>query len=447
MRLYLQMAVRNLWQAKKRSAVLGGALVVVSMFLTLLLAFGNGLSASMLEAATTLSSGHVNVAGFYKRQSDDASPIVLDKDKVRALIRSSIPGVELIVDRTRGWARIISETDSLNAGLNGIDIDQEVRFLDMIQLAPESDYVEGGSEGVLGNLEDLKKPRQVLIFATQAKRLGVGVGDGLTITVETLRGARMADEFTVAAVAKDVGFMSGWSIFAHQQSINALYDLKPSITGVLQLYLDDHRRAVSVMGRLREVFADAGYTLMEHDPQPFWMKFEKVAGEDWLGQRIDLTVWSDEIAFLLWVLTAVDTISYSLAAILMLIISIGIMNSLWISVRERTTEVGTLRAIGMGRRRVLWMFLSEALVLGAVATTLGTVLGAGTAAGVDALDVWIPAAEVRSILMSETFRLLVKPGQLFSSVVSLTLIAGVAAAWPAYRATKLQPVTAIHISG
>ena len=41
--------------------------------------------------------------------------------------------------------------------------------------------------------------------------------------------------------------------------------------------------------------------------------------------------------------------------------SIGIMNTMWIAIRERTREIGTLRAIGMQRRAVLWMFLLEAL--------------------------------------------------------------------------------------
>ena len=59
-----------------------------------------------------------------------------------------------------------------------------------------------------------------------------------------------------------------------------------------------------------------------------------------------------------------------LIVILIAIIIIGIMNTMWIAIRERTREIGTLRAIGMHRREVLWMFLLESLMLGLFATVV-----------------------------------------------------------------------------
>jgi putative ABC transport system permease protein len=123
------------------------------------------------------------------------------------------------------------------------------------------------------------------------------------------------------------------------------------------------------------------------------------------------------------------------------------MNSMWVSVRERTPEVGTLRAIGMGRRQVLFMFLLEALALGLLSTTLGSVLGAAVAGGLDALDWSIPSEAVQAILMSETLNLVVKPQQLVLAVAAFTGLSGLAAVLPAYRASRLQPVTAIHFLG
>ena len=43
---------------------------------------------------------------------------------------------------------------------------------------------------------------------------------------------------------------------------------------------------------------------------------------------------------------------------------IGILNTLAIAIRERTREIGTLRAIGMQRRKVLWLFVLETALLG-----------------------------------------------------------------------------------
>ena len=45
------------------------------------------------------------------------------------------------------------------------------------------------------------------------------------------------------------------------------------------------------------LLTEAGYTVMDHDPQPFFMKFETVMGQDWTGQRLDLTIWRDEVSW------------------------------------------------------------------------------------------------------------------------------------------------------
>ena len=64
-----------------------------------------------------------------------------------------------------------------------------------------------------------------------------------------------------------------------------------------------------------------------------------------------------------------------LISILLVIIAIGIMNSLWIAIRERTREIGTLRAIGMQRPRVMAMFVIEAFTLGSTGAVSGTSWG------------------------------------------------------------------------
>jgi len=192
------------------------------------------------------------------------------------------------------------------------------------------------------------------------------------------------------------------------------------------------------------VFAKEGFAIMDHEPNPFFMKFETVAGEDWTGQKLDLTIWNDEISFLEWVSTALDALSYTLVGILMIIIAVGIMNAMWISVRERTNEIGTVRAIGMTRSRVLFMFLTEALMLGLFATSLGALLGAGVATALDAAQVKVGSDVVEAILMTDVLTLSASPCQVFSVIWVFTLITGLSALWPAFKASRLQPVTAIQ---
>jgi putative ABC transport system permease protein len=444
MGVYVQIALRNLLQARRRTALLGAALAAVTVLLVLLLALSKGLTDTIIRSATTLSSGHVNVAGFYKAKPSDASPIVTGRAALRKLVEESTPGLDYAIDRSRGWGRLISEISSLNAGLTGVDFAEEGRLLATLRLAEEREYLEGGRAEVLGKLADLEKPNHAVIFAAQAKRLGVRPGDALTVTVETLQGSRNTAEFTVAAVAKDIGFMSNWSFFTSKQAVRALYGLDEDVTGAVQVYLKDPAQSVAAMGHLRTVLEGRGYKLMEHDPKAFFMKFEGVAGEDWVGQKLDLTIWSDEVSFLTWVLTAISSVSFLLVTILMVIIGIGVMNSMWMAVRERTGEVGTLRAIGMSRGRVLAMFLLEAMLLGLGATAIGGAVGAALAAGLDAALIEIPVPAVQAILMSDVLHLVVEGGDVLLAVAVFTGLAAVAALFPALKASRMQPVTAIQ---
>ncbi len=447
MGVFVQIAIRNLVQAKRRTFFLSVALSAVTFLLMMLLSLSQGLTDTMMRSATTLASGHVNVSGFFKSKPSDAAPMVTKTADIRALVEKKVPNLDYVIDRTRGWARVVSDTSSLQTGLNGIDIKEEGRFLKTIRLAEQKEYKEGGSEQIKGDVSRLEENNQALIFAGQAERLGVDVGDVLTVTVETFQGARNTGEFTIAAIAKDVGFMSNWSLFTSKQTLRELYRLDTDVTGSVMIYLKDPSKSSEVMGLLRNTLEGAKFELMEHNPNPFWMKFDSVSGEDWVGQRLDLTIWSDEISFLTWLLTAVDTLSFVLISILLVIIAVGIMNSMWMSVRERTAEVGTLRAIGMSRGRVMLMFLLEAMILSACATTFGGLLGAAVALGIDAAQITVPVEAIRTVLMSDTLHLVVLPSQLIAAVIVFTVIAGFAAFWPALRASRMQPVTAIQHIG
>lgn len=93
------------------------------------------------------------------------------------------------------------------------------------------------------------------------------------------------------------------------------------------------------------------------------------------------------------------------------------------------------------------MFLLEAVALGLFSTTVGALVGAVIALSLDALGLTIPSEAVQAILMSETLHLVVHPTQLLWAVLAFTGLSALAALLPAYRASRLQPVTAIHFLG
>ena len=135
MGVYLVIAARNLLQARRRTLLLSLALGLVSLFLVLLMTLSQGMTDTMLRSATLLVSGHVNVAGFYKSKPADSAPLITHTSEIRRIVQESTPDIDFMVDRHRGWANVISETGSLTTGLAGIDIHEEGRLLDSIQLA------------------------------------------------------------------------------------------------------------------------------------------------------------------------------------------------------------------------------------------------------------------------------------------------------------------------
>jgi len=375
----LTIAIRNLVQHRRRTLFLGAAIAAVTALLVLLSGLSTGVRETMIDTATTLSTGHVNVGGFYKVTAGQAAPVVTDYKKVLAVVEKTVPEMDYAVERGRGWAKLVSDTGSMQAGITGIDIRSEPKFSSVLQL--ES-----------GKLADLAQPGTILLFDNQAEKLGVKVGDALTVSAPTTRGTNNTVDVRVVAIAHSLGLLSTWNCFIPIESLRALYQINQDSTGVIQIMLkrQDFDHIPAIAARLRQSLGEAGYRIMEPDPRAFWMKFQSVSREDWTGQKLDVTNWEDEISFMTWTLKALQGMSAVLIVILVAIIIIGIMNTMWIAIRERTREIGTLRAIGMHRREVLWMFLLESLMLGLLATIAGVLIGAAVAAGLNAAHVPVP---------------------------------------------------------
>ena len=122
------------------------------------------------------------------------------------------------------------------------------------------------------------------------------------------------------------------------------------------------------------------------------------------------------------------------------------MNTMWIAIRERTREIGTLRAIWMRRRRVLWMFLLEALLLGAAGGAAGALLGALAAGTLNLLHLTVPVS-MQFFLMSDRLFLAVHFPALVRAIVGIVAVTGLAALYPAWKASGLQPVKAMSHAG
>lgn len=123
---------------------------------------------------------------------------------------------------------------------------------------------------------------------------------------------------------------------------------------------------------------------------------------------------------------------YALLALAILIALIGIVNTLLLSVFERTREIGLLRAVGMRRHQIRAMIRSEALILAVFGGVIGIVLGTGL--GV-AFSMSLRQQGISDIVVPYT--------SLASFLLLAALLGLAAASWPARRAARLNILEAI----
>jgi ABC-type lipoprotein release transport system permease subunit len=433
--LDLRIALLSLFEHKRRTFLLGAAIATVTALLVLLNGLSAGIRHTLIETATTISTGHLNVGGFFKVTSSRAGPIVTDYQKVVEVVKREVPELDFAVPRGRGWGKIVSDLGSTQAGISGIEIGNERDFRRIVELSS-------------GTFDELGQPNTILLFESQIKKLQVKVGDAVTISAQTPRGVANTIDCRVVAIAKDIGLLSQWNVFVSSDSLRSLYQLRPDVTGAIQLHL--HASALNdlprLAARLRASLERAGYRLMDPDPKPFFMKFQSVAREEWTGQKLDVTTWEDELSFMMWTLKALDGLTFILMLILMGIVVTGIMNTMWIAIRERTKEIGTLRAMGMQRRSVVGMFFLESLLLGVFGSVAGIALGATLAALLNAAHIHVPLS-VQVFLMSDTLHLAVLPKAMLGALLLVAVITGAASLFPSLRAARLKPVDAMSHFG
>jgi putative ABC transport system permease protein len=123
---------------------------------------------------------------------------------------------------------------------------------------------------------------------------------------------------------------------------------------------------------------------------------------------------------------------YALLALAVLIALIGIVNTLMLSVLERTREIGLLRAVGMRRSQVRSMIRSEAVILATFGALIGIVIG--TLMGL---------ALVSSLRQQGITETSVPWVRLVEFLVLAAVLGLVAASWPARRAARLDVLAAI----
>jgi putative ABC transport system permease protein len=146
------------------------------------------------------------------------------------------------------------------------------------------------------------------------------------------------------------------------------------------------------------------------------------------------------------VFSTLDLFLIGVAGITVLIAGIGIMNTMTVSLIERTKEIGLLKSLGLKNRTVLSIFLCEASIIGLIGGVVGTVLGYMLASVIasflngDALQAWSGVSVYADItIVPELSSMVVVVAIAFGLLISVLF-----SLYPAWRASKLSPVDALR---
>lgn len=426
----LRIAVRNLLLQRERGLLLFIVIAGASAVLVGVMSLRTGVAEAQREAVTTFLSGDLNVGGFFKVHPDTISPVIGDARPVRALVEPLVPAGCQLRERGRGRVTAGAGKHRTRSYVVSLDAAKEGDSLRLFKVKE-------------GALERLDEPRTVALSTQLATQLHVQVGDVATLFTRMVGGKQNAVDVQVVAITARAGLLGESSgVLVSNATLRELSGYRPEAAGAIQLTCAAGTDVDALGDTLRQSLRKAGFQLLPASHEAFGDKLDPLLREGWAGQRLDVSTWEDESSFLSFVTVGLAALAVLVGVIVLALVMVGLFVSLNVAVRERTREIGTLRALGMQRPSVVGMFVLEGLLLGLLASTLGALLACGLCLLLrDAIP--LPEA-ISNLFFSGTLPLAPRPLEAALAVLVITVGAGLASILPAARAASLPPRSAME---
>jgi ABC-type antimicrobial peptide transport system permease subunit len=319
---------------------------------------------------------------------------------------------------------ILTQPNSMDVSLNAVDED----IAERLQAMPEVDEISGMVEGYV----PADASPYFFIFGYPADSFildrfqimeGVSLNDPLAKRVSgkpVIIGSAAAESFK-----KEVGdsLRMGSSVYR----IIGIYETGDAFEdggAVLEI-----SEAQQLLGKTRQVSL---YYIKLKDPELKYQLIERAA-KIWPKYTVSGT---NDFADSQMMGDAMEVFVLLIAGLAIVLGGIGMMNAQLMSVYDRTREIGVLRAVGWKSWRILMMILNESILV----CLAGGVIGMGMAWGA------LRLVETNTVMMGMGTSS-IRPGLILNAFITVLFMGIVGGLYPAYRASKLQPIEALRYEG
>lgn len=399
---YFMQAFRSLVGNKMRSvlSILGVMIGVASLIS--MLAVGTGAQKAIEDQVASMGSNLLMVfPGATQRggiSSESGSRMRLLHDDIDDLKRN-VPGIDGVSGYANGRVQVVANGNNHNTRLEGVSVD----YANMRNSQP-------GSGRFFTEEENIAKKRIALLGVSVIKEIW---GDeNFSPIGEYIKINRI--DFQVIGVLPVKG-SSGW----RDEDDKVIIPLNTSMYRVMGTeYLNSMDVQVKEDADMQEVIDNIVQRLLfTHRFQPD--QTDAVRVRNMAEMQETMSSMASAFSLLLG----------SIAFISLLVGGIGIMNIMFVSVSERTKEIGLRKAIGANNADILFQFIIESVVVCCVGGAVGIIFGTGVSLIISKVAGWTTAVTTFSISLA------------FGFSVFIGLIFGV---WPARKASLLNPIDALR---
>jgi ABC-type lipoprotein release transport system permease subunit len=405
----LRLAWKNLWRNRRRTLI---TLAALAFSLMLVQAFHNlafGVYARMVDSGVRAGSGHIAVYRGDYVESRDEKLAYAPGELAEGIAR--LPGVGRVLPRVYLPGLAQSSRESRGILLTGVDPSAERAVNPFLKDLPPGQMVRssGGRDAVIGGrlLRELK----------------IRQGGKFVVTVQNRDGDLVSELLRVRGVVETgIKGIDGSLIMVGRERAAAMGAI-PGEIHELAVVLDPQADERAVLHVVAGMLAD------RPDVRP--VPWEKAMPN--LANAIKLDYASQKFIF----------------AIILLIVTIGVVNTLLMSVMERTREFGVILALGADPARLRRMVLAEAAVLGLVALVLGSLLGSLATwylveVGID-LRAFVPEGlEFGGVVFDPILRAVWDLSWMTRIALFVVALCLLASLYPAIRAGRIQPAEAMR---